>query len=558
MRLYIFLSCVFLPSSPALAQIADNYRTITYPSEVGITLGNGWDFARGRKTSSNCVDADTATDRGEDKKLTFKRVIDTESMMQALSVSVEAKASSILGGSASASATFSRSVNTSSEAVNILANAVVLQGATYLVPKGLRATLSALQPMLTGQTAAILSLDTQSTSSAAATPEEISQGISDVLGRSPSLTNDAEFFALTTTRIGGVSIKLRDAAASLARNNLAEFYRQCGDGFVSSIISGGSIEALYTFTSRDRKLREDFAAAMSGSFPGFSASGSVRTALETYTKNVDLKISFHELGGAGDALPLSQEELEQKIKTLPATALSFPRPFQISVVSYRQLPNFPTAAAVGQSEIDKIVTMYWRFDALMSAINPMLQNEQGYVLEYGVSKTSLQNVQDKISRDRDALRAATQSCVSASTCKYPAAVPVSDLEYRSNLPLKKLGFEQDRKLAEARAALSNDQAVYSSLRKCINAGIIRLNDCPEGPPLENPDRINLRNKIASTKVLIGSLEQSRKSDYIAARYMAWVDEPARTRCELGFDQSCVLNSTLNSIRGMMESAANAN
>src|SRR5438093_393281 len=107
------VSAAFAQSSPS------GHRIITYPSDEGVALAQGWDIARSRETLSSCVVAETAVDLGEDKTLNFKRVVDTESMMRSLAVSVEAKASGIFGGSGSASANFSRSVSLATEDVNI-------------------------------------------------------------------------------------------------------------------------------------------------------------------------------------------------------------------------------------------------------------------------------------------------------------------------------------------------------------------------------------------------------------------------------------------------------
>jgi hypothetical protein len=366
-KLTFVLVCLLARGSNAIA--APEVQVITYPDE-GVTLGTGWDTARNKKTNSNCVKADVISDTGEDKLLTFKRIIDSDSLMRSLSVSAEGKASSIVGSSVTASASFSKSVTLNSEDINISANAIVVRGTEYLIPTGTK------DQFRDAKTARVEALDV------------IPTIVRSVSGGEIALTPDKQ---------------------DLATNNKAQFLTDCGDGYVAAVIKGGSIEAAYAFSSKEAKEREDFATAMSGSFPGGSLAGSVKSVLDHYAKSTQLKIVYHQLGGSGDKLPITQQELETKIQNLAADTAKAPRSLRIIVVPYSDLPNYPIPADDRFSDLDHITSMYYQLASLRSQIDKILLAPDQYTVDVPILEVS--NVQDAIAVDLLKLYEATKACL---------------------------------------------------------------------------------------------------------------------------------------------------
>jgi hypothetical protein len=357
---------VLCAREPALSQAITGHRIISYPTEVGVTLGIGWDSRAGKKKNASCIEADITKDPGEDKNLIFRRVVDVESLMRSLSVSVEAKANGIVG-SASGSVNFSKSVSFNSEDVNISAVALVVQGTQFLIPKD---TKKKLQDIFGGMKIQALSAD----NSDLGPWNDLSS-----FDRTSELAPTLSMHAIQS--VTDAQISLSPPKARLAASDRAEFERECGDGFISALVGGGSVEVLYSFANREEKEREDISTALSGSYAGFSTSASVKSILEKYSKQATTKIFYHQGGGSGDPLPISQDQLETKIQQLPALVKESPRPFRLTFTPYSELPNWPTKAIGSKSDIEHIASMYYQLLTLRLTIDDMLKNPTEYILD---------------------------------------------------------------------------------------------------------------------------------------------------------------------------------
>ena len=110
-------------STLPLAAFADQLsETFTpYPGNAGVQLGTGWDSFRGEKTPGSCVIAGQVIDQGEVRNVDYKEITDTSSLMEAFSVSAEAKVSA-MGTGGSASASFSKSVKIDNYGLNVAVN----------------------------------------------------------------------------------------------------------------------------------------------------------------------------------------------------------------------------------------------------------------------------------------------------------------------------------------------------------------------------------------------------------------------------------------------------
>ncbi|MGI8545277.1 MAG: hypothetical protein ACR2MD_17595 [Aridibacter sp.] len=105
-----------------------------YPSD-GVLLGTGWNSFKQEKTLSNCVRVGTKQDTSEVRPaVQFKEVRDSNALMNFFSISVKAKAKSILGGSASARASFAKTVTIKKESLNYAVDASIDHGVEYVIP----------------------------------------------------------------------------------------------------------------------------------------------------------------------------------------------------------------------------------------------------------------------------------------------------------------------------------------------------------------------------------------------------------------------------------------
>ena len=119
---------------PPLCAQTINQRFIDYPKE-GVALGNGWSTLAAFKTPGSCIEFKEITDVSEDRILNLQRVVDKDQLNHVLSVSVEFQAKSISGIGGSAKATYSNSLELKNESLNLMLNAKVLQGASFVSAK---------------------------------------------------------------------------------------------------------------------------------------------------------------------------------------------------------------------------------------------------------------------------------------------------------------------------------------------------------------------------------------------------------------------------------------
>ncbi len=487
--------------------------------------------------------------RAKTRLLNFQRVTDTESLMRSLSISVEAKANAVVG-QASGSVNFSKSVSLLAEDVNISANAVVVHGTEFLIPKGTKDKLLA---------SFATPLKIEGLNTVDAEPQSFSLTEFFHLDRTNESTPSLALLGLKSITSGEISLSQK--RADLAKNNKAEFQRICGDGFVAAQIGGGSLEVLYAFGNREEKEREEISAAMSGSYAAYSMSGTVKSVVEKYSKMTTTKIFYHQLGGFGDPLPISQQELEQKIQRLPQEAKDSPRPFRITVIPYSELPNYPHKPSGTKSDIDHIASVYYQLATLRFSIDKILKYPSDYigfasgacahglflgcVFYRGVNLDDLRSLQDAIEGARKKLEDAIRACLQGKPCVYPADVPANDYGFRAQLPVRTLSFQTDVELQKARADLVNTQAAYDRHPKCAIEFLSGA--CNPGDPLEHPERRALRAAIGNLTQTIASLEAKLPWDVVQARYRTWIDEPARTRCAEQRNAGCFTNLEMQNL-----------
>jgi hypothetical protein len=517
-----------IAAAPVSAQNLTPRIVVGYPADAGIPLGAGWNTWTLQKTSAICVVADIKSDSGDVSQLVYKRVLDQESLMRALSLSAEIKANALMGGSFSSSASFARTVKISEENVNISGMAVVEKGAEYLVPRSDRA---ATQP----------SADLHGAIASANTATTIA---------------DRDLALLRVNNVVNAgAIRLSDQYERLANSNLAEFRRLCGYGFVASIVSGGSIDLVYSFHTRTVEEKEEIVASMSGSFPNLSGSASAKSVVEKYSRNSKVTIFYRRSGGSGDPLPLTEAELNSVLQGLPKSVADAPKPIRFSVISYADLPNFPRIPSEESRVLDEIVSAYFRFSSIRFNIDRMLQNAEDYLFAHDVTPQTVKGVQDEIETARLRLSAAAATCVETRQCSFPSGIPASDYEFRSQLPVASGSFSVDSDLRAATSRLASLRREYERAPACIElSGVpIRFDprDCRPGGRMENPSRVQLRIKIQKQEIDVAQLQRRWPRALLEERFRFWIDEPARTRCVELYDERCFLNEQMEAIRSRM-------
>ncbi len=145
------------------------------------------------------------------------------------------------------------------------------------------------------------------------------------------------------------AIRLLSDLNDLRSKKRDQFRKYCGDGYVSSIVSGADLYSLLTFHSVSQSVRSQINAAMETSgdystvyFPSqgdFSLSGSLEKIIQDNLKSTQLSIKFLQEGGEIKTLPTSLNALQKKIEAMPVEAWTGPKPIYIIVTPYSELPD---------------------------------------------------------------------------------------------------------------------------------------------------------------------------------------------------------------------------
>ncbi len=178
----------------------------------------------------------------------------------------------------------------------------------------------------------------------------------------------------------GPAVRLTADKAALARRDPEAFQEICGEGYVSTLMTGAEAYAVIEVKTSSRTEKETMSASLKGEGMGVkvkaafgSSSGS---ASDSYTRD----ITFYQAGGSGNDLPLprcaddtkteatcpdgqmqtDREVIMDRIRNLAKDANAAPKTFALEVTPYQVLENFPRGAelAADAGETDEIAVAY--------------------------------------------------------------------------------------------------------------------------------------------------------------------------------------------------------
>lgn len=498
--------------------VSDLEEYAEFPSRTGVALGTGWNTFSGSKTTGTCVNFDQASIKGRRGGVTYSEVTDTSSLMSALSLSTEAKVKSILGGSADASAKFSRTVRVDTTGINIAADVHYSELTEFVVPVGEKARV----------------LDAYNSQAAAELPS-----------------------AVASTGIRSVSLK--EEAAELLRNNPGEFLRRCGNAFVSSIRRGNALTGMYTFKKRIDEIRSSWSSHGSVDFPALSASDAGSGELNRLASEGSLLVQYTQLGSSGTPTAITHQQFQDLVRNMGRMTASTATPFELGYIRYSQIigNSRSRTAAI----LDQLVSQYYRLRTLFEAIDSMLTNdgENEFLFDRGVSLAEVQGVQDRIRQDMRVLKSAITACVKRATdCRFPTGIQPNDYAYRQRLPVRKESVPAYVALKKAEELVAQRQEEYdrtgSTIRRCH--GDLECSVTPHPHDVPNPAKAMARRELQAAQEQVETLRGQQGS--VRERYYTWIFVPSRIRCKSNEEDMCLSNQQLQAIRQKMEVRAAAN
>lgn len=178
----------------------------------------------------------------------------------------------------------------------------------------------------------------------------------------------------------GGAVRLTEEAVRLARGrDLDEFKHRCGNAFVSAVYSGAKLTALLTVHAESQAEQEKLSAELSGSGWGARMEAKVESMSTSTSSSERLDLSIFQVGGRGDAIPTSKEDLLEKLEVLSALAFDAPKDFHIAVTPYESLANWPAKTIGGEErEFDELASTWGAYNTLWDEIEAVLEAPGDY------------------------------------------------------------------------------------------------------------------------------------------------------------------------------------
>jgi hypothetical protein len=341
-------------------------------------------------------------------------------------------------------------------------------------------------------------------------------------------------------------VKLTDKYEKLARENLGEFFRECGDSFVAARHGGAELSGLITFLVYSIEEKSSLSASMTASGWGcLEANANVNQAISRYTENKELAMSYFEVGGSGDPIPTNQAELIKKVSDLPSLAKSDPKFFTITIQRYEDLPNWP-GAKKGWSfaGYDSIASQHGKLLSLWKSVKAMQKEPDSYILGRGVDVKDLGPLEVSLSDSVKRLEKDAEHCFESSgaDCTIDSRDQISDYEYRIKLPVRKASFAVDVELTNKLNTLEQKK---QALAAAIENGSRIMNSHVVGVP--SPQLLrqltgNDQNAFDQTAAIVADLQSRYPQALREAILTQWIIIPVDARCNELFTASDCINS----------------
>jgi len=354
----------------------------------------------------------------------------------------------------------------------------------------------------------------------------------------------------TAPKEGMGVVKLTDAALDRLSRGMQEFTAVCGDGFVSAIYAGGELNAVLEFNLKSTDERESVSSQLTAS--GLAYSGSVKTTntMKKYRESSQLRILTHSAGGSGVPLAIDEAGLLDRIKGLPADAVSAPRNYAISVTRYDKVANWPVEPlpTLRFAEMDALVAQFLRYQSLYLDMFDMIQVPENYSFVSGEHVSRVSAVHDNIRmKVMPSLEARLKECLRGESCALPDAAQMQDYEVRSTLPVKTASMPRTAKFQAAQAEMS---AALEHLNSTPPTRIVIRGTYASRQP--NPAYRAAQDRVVAVRQRLRDLFESYPKDVALEMYQQWIRIPSYHRCvENGTSDYCLFQEQLNTYRTNM-------
>jgi hypothetical protein len=343
-----------------------------------------------------------------------------------------------------------------------------------------------------------------------------------------------------------------DDAKRMAESNPLRFREVCGDSFVDSFVStvrsGSGLQGLYSIATHSEQEKQDISGQVGGSFGPFSGSVSAQQHMERLESESRVGIHYFQMGGAGQPVVTDDKAFRTLVQSIGATATpQNATPFEIGLIQYRRLVNYPQADTPGRADLELMAQQYFRLDGLDVQINDILNNTStdsaGFFFDEKITIEKLRNNQDQIKHDLKAIRDALSQCaVSPDSCTYPSDAMKTDYTFRSKIPIHNGNVSAWNALQSAKLKLENAK---NTLRNTPQIVIHSFRNPIMVNPAYTQAKQNVDQATAAVDRAMSALDSTEE------RFLLWIDRPSRERCNNGEEDVCLDNAQLDEIRRSM-------
>jgi hypothetical protein len=292
------------------------------------------------------------------------------------------------------------------------------------------------------------------------------------------------------------AVKLTAPMLVLAKSDPAEFYRQCGTGFVSVIQSGAKLTGIVEFKGTTQEEKEQISlTASSGSLTG-GFDMSANSMMRKFQSTDRFKMNAVRAGGDGKSISLTLEDLNKEIINLPSQAASGPKAFRMIVEPYQNLPDWPgVPIVIDISDREILARAYGRLYTVWGYASEALDKRNGgWFLRYDADRTQIAKLLEDIQANLEEIRTLAKTCSTSNPCNIGSWRNWDDLEYRSRLPLRgsfsDLGINPEGTNLNLLAGNLANQRVGQWIDEVINIRCKKYAECTA------PSRVNqLTNAI---------------------------------------------------------------
>lgn len=242
---------------------------------------------------------------------------------------------------------------------------------------------------------------------------------------------------VSPTYLNPGTVTLKPEMLEIASKNPAEFYKQCGTGFISVLQRGAKLVALLDFKGTTQEEKQEIAAtaSYSGVSGGFDMSADSK--MKKFQSSNRFSIQATRSGGDGKTISLSMDELNQEIKNLPAQAATAPITFRMFIEPYSSVPGWPTAPlSVDLTDHQALSQAYGRLLTIWSYADEALKSRGGWLLKYDAKKDMINVLKGEAQKGLDDIKTRARNCATQDKCEVGEWRTWTDLEMRSRLPYR--------------------------------------------------------------------------------------------------------------------------